>query len=33
MGKFQQPLPQAQPGEKWLYMDKVFDLDWHAEGH
>lgn len=28
MGDFQQPLPQAGPGEKWLYMDKVYDLDW-----
>lgn len=26
MWKFQQPLPQAKPGEKWLLMDKVFDL-------
>jgi len=26
MWKFQQPLPQAQPGEKWILMDKIFDL-------
>lgn len=26
MWKFQQPLPQAKPGEKWLLMDKIFDL-------
>ena len=26
MWTFQQPLPQAQPGEKWLQMDKIFSL-------
>jgi L-rhamnose mutarotase len=26
MWKFQQPLPQAKPGEKWLLMEKIFDL-------
>jgi L-rhamnose mutarotase len=26
MWRFQEPLPQAKPGEKWLLMDKVFDL-------
>ncbi len=26
MWKFQQPLPQAKNGEKWLLMDKIFDL-------
>lgn len=26
MWKYQQPLPQAKPGEKWLLMDKIFDL-------
>ncbi len=26
MWRFQKPLPQARPGEKWLLMDKVFDL-------
>lgn len=26
MWKFQQPLPQASPGEKWLLMEKIFDL-------
>lgn len=24
--KFQQPLPQAKPGEKWILMEKIFDL-------
>ncbi len=27
MGKFQQPLPQAQPGEKWLLMERIFKLE------
>lgn len=26
MLKFQQPLPQAKPGEKWIMMDKIFQL-------
>ena len=26
MWKFQKPLPQAKPGEKWLLMEKIFDL-------
>jgi L-rhamnose mutarotase len=26
MWKFQQPLPQAAPGEKWLLMEKIFKL-------
>lgn len=26
MWKFQQALPQARPGEKWLLMEKVFEL-------
>ena len=26
MWSFQQPLPQAKPGEKWLLMDRVFKL-------
>jgi L-rhamnose mutarotase len=26
MWKFQQALPQAKPGEKWLLMEKVFSL-------
>ena len=26
MWKFQQPLPQAKPGEKWMLMDRVFSL-------
>jgi L-rhamnose mutarotase len=24
--KFQQPLPQAKEGEKWILMDKIFQL-------
>lgn len=27
MWHFQQPLPFAQPGEKWILMDKLFDLE------
>ena len=27
MWKFQQPLPAAQPGEKWLLMERVFKLE------
>jgi L-rhamnose mutarotase len=26
MWKFQQPLKNAKPGEKWVLMDKVFEL-------
>jgi L-rhamnose mutarotase len=26
MWKFQRPLPQAKPGEKWLLMERVFRL-------
>ena len=26
MWKFQQPLPQAAPGEKWMLMEKIFKL-------
>jgi L-rhamnose mutarotase len=26
MGKFQQPLPQARPGQKWISMEKIFSL-------
>jgi L-rhamnose mutarotase len=26
MWKFQQPLPSAKPGEKWILMDKIFEL-------
>ncbi len=26
MWKYQQALPFAKPGEKWLLMDKIFDL-------
>lgn len=27
MWKFQQALPQAQPGEKWLRMERIFELE------
>jgi L-rhamnose mutarotase len=27
MWKFQQALPQAKPGEKWLLMERIFRLD------
>lgn len=27
MGKFQQPLAGARPGEKWQLMDKIFQLE------
>jgi L-rhamnose mutarotase len=27
MWKFQQALPQAQPSEKWLHMERIFKLD------
>jgi L-rhamnose mutarotase len=27
MWKFQAPLPQARPGEKWLLMEKIFKLE------
>jgi L-rhamnose mutarotase len=27
MWKFQQPLPSAKPGEKWLLMDRIFKLE------
>ena len=27
MGTFQQSLPQARPGEKWLLMERVFKLE------
>jgi L-rhamnose mutarotase len=26
MGRFQQPLPQAAPGEKWMLMERIFRL-------
>jgi L-rhamnose mutarotase len=26
MWKYQQPMPGAMPGEKWLLMDKIFEL-------
>ena len=27
MWKFQEPLPEAKPGEKWLLMDRIFKLE------
>lgn len=27
MWKFQKPLPQAAPGEKWLLMERIFKLE------
>jgi L-rhamnose mutarotase len=27
MWTFQQPLPQAKPGEKWLLMERIFKLE------
>jgi len=27
MWKFQQPLPQAKQGEKWMLMEKIFTLE------
>jgi L-rhamnose mutarotase len=27
MWKFQKPLPQARPGEKWLLMERIFKLE------
>jgi L-rhamnose mutarotase len=27
MWKFQEPLPNAKPGEKWLLMEKIFELE------
>ena len=27
MWKFQKPLPGAKPGEKWMRMEKIFELD------
>lgn len=29
MGRFQQPLPQAAPGQKWLPMSRVFRIEDH----
>jgi L-rhamnose mutarotase len=26
MCKFQKPLPQAKPGEKWVLMEKIFEI-------
>ena len=30
MWKFQQPLPWADPGEKWIGMERIFKLDEEA---
>jgi L-rhamnose mutarotase len=27
MWKFQKPLPNAKPGEKWMLMEKIFELE------
>ncbi len=27
MWKYQQPLPMARPGDKWLLMERIFKLD------
>lgn len=27
MWKFQKPLPNAKPGEKWMLMEKIFQLE------
>ncbi len=27
MWRFQQPLPQAKPGEKWMLMERIFELE------
>ena len=27
MGRFQKPLPNAKPGEKWLRMERIFKLE------
>jgi L-rhamnose mutarotase len=27
MWKFQQPLPNAKPGEKWMLMEKIYELE------
>jgi L-rhamnose mutarotase len=27
MWKFQKPVPQAKPGEKWLLMERIFKLE------
>ena len=27
MWKYQQPLPQARPGEKWIPMEKIFEVE------
>jgi L-rhamnose mutarotase len=32
MWKFQQALPWAKPGEKWILMDKIFSLPAHSGG-
>lgn len=26
MGKFQQPLPESRPGQRWVLMDRIFSL-------
>ena len=33
MWKFQQPLPWAKAGEKWILMDKIFELTMTIDTH
>jgi L-rhamnose mutarotase len=33
MWQYQQALPIAKPGEKWLLMEKIFDLKRHEASH
>jgi L-rhamnose mutarotase len=32
MWNYQQPLPFARAGEKWILMDKIFSLSWSIPG-
>jgi len=32
MWRFQQSLPQAKPGEKWLRMERIFELEGEESG-
>jgi L-rhamnose mutarotase len=33
MWSFQQALPWAEPGQKWIAAEKIFDLSEHDPGH